>query len=92
MRLTLKGKNGSLHQFTQKVKNKRGEIVEYPKVRGGERSADNVRHWKWKLSYKDKVDSKWVTRCLTVPPTKVARVKRAIAENLGIDKIREFLS
>jgi hypothetical protein len=27
MRLTIAGKNGSLHQYTQKVTNKRGEIV-----------------------------------------------------------------
>jgi hypothetical protein len=27
MRLTMKGKNGSLNQFTQKVKNKHGDIV-----------------------------------------------------------------
>ena len=46
MRLTIAGKNGSLHQYTQKVTNKRGEIVEYPKVKG-ERDPHNVKHWKW---------------------------------------------
>ena len=34
MRLTMKGKNGSLDRFTQKVKNKSGSVIEYPKVKG----------------------------------------------------------
>ena len=90
MRLTMKGKNGSLHRFTHKVKNKRGETVEYPKVRG-ERDPDNVKHWKWKLTWKEKVDDKWKTRCEIVPSGKVVRVQRAIAQNVGIDEIRRFL-
>jgi hypothetical protein len=43
MRLTMKGKNGSLNQFTQKVTNKKGEVVEYPKVKGI-RDPDNPKH------------------------------------------------
>ena len=55
MRLTMKGKNGSLNQFTQKVKNKHGEIIEYPKV-NGIRDPNNPKHWRWKLTWKEKID------------------------------------
>jgi hypothetical protein len=80
MRLTTTGANGSLHQFTQKVKNKRGEIVEYPKVRG-DRDPNNLLHWQFQ-----------VTRCRSVPPKKAAWVKKAIAQGYGIKEIQEFLA
>jgi hypothetical protein len=91
MRLTMKGKNGSLNQFTQKVINKNGEVVEYPKV-NGIRDPDNPKHWRWKLSWKEKVDEQWVTRGLSVKPSKVAIVKNLITRNVGIQGIQEFLS
>jgi hypothetical protein len=62
MRLTTTGANGSLHQFTQKVKNKRGEIVEYPKVRG-DRDPNNLLHWQFQVTWKEKIDGKWKSRC-----------------------------
>lgn len=91
MRLTMKGKNGSLNQFTQKVKNKHGDVIEYPKV-NGIRDPDNPKHWRWKLTWKEKIDSRWLTRGLPVKPSQVAKVKKSIAGNVGIDEIREFLS
>jgi hypothetical protein len=99
MRLTTKGRCGSLHQFTQKVTNKHGETVEYPKVRG-ERNPDNPKHWKWQITWKEKIDGKWRTRCSfakrplwgIVPAAKVSWVKKAIAQSVVIERIQEFLS
>jgi hypothetical protein len=91
MRLTTKGRCGSLHQFTQKVTNKHGQTVEYPKVRG-ERDPHNPKHWKWQITWKEKVDGKWRTQCSIVPQRKVGWVKKAIAQSAGIERIREFLS
>lgn len=91
MRLTTRGNQGSLHQFTQKVTNKHGEVVEYPKVRGT-RDPDNPKHWRWQVTWKEKIDDKWRTRCVVVPPGKVAWVKRSIAQSIGIERIQEFLS
>jgi hypothetical protein len=91
MRLTMRGKYGSLHQFTQKVTNKCGEVVEYPKV-SGERDPYNPKHWKWQVTWKEKIDDKWRTRCLFVTPRKVGWVKRAIAQSVDIKQIQEFLS
>jgi lysyl-tRNA synthetase class I len=90
VRLTIKGKNGSLNQYTQKVRNKRGEVVEYPKVRG-ERDPDNPKHWQWKLTWKESVDGRWVTRGINVKPTQVAKVRKYIAQNAGIHQIGRFL-
>jgi hypothetical protein len=91
MRLTMKGKNGSLNQFTQKVKNKRGDIIEYPKIKGI-RDFNNPKHWRWKLTWKEKIDDRWLTRGLPVKPSQVAKVRESIAGNVGIEEIREFLS
>ena len=91
MRLTMKGKNGSLNQFTQKVKNKHGEIIEYPKV-NGIRDPNNPKHWRWKLTWKEKIDDRWLTRGLLVQPSQVTKVQKSIAGNVGIEEIWEFLS
>jgi hypothetical protein len=91
MRLTTTGANGSLHQFTQKVKNKRGEIVEYPKVRG-DRDPNNLLHWQFQVTWKEKIDGKWKSRCRSVPPKKAVWVKKAIVQGYGIKEIQEFLT
>jgi hypothetical protein len=91
MRLTMKGKNGSLNQFTQKVKNKHGDVIEYPKV-NGIRDPNNPKHWRWKLTWKEKIDNRWLTRGLPVKPSQVAKVQKSIARNAGIEEIREFLN
>jgi hypothetical protein len=91
MRLTMKGKNGSLNQFTQKVKNKHGDVIEYPKV-NGIRDPNNPKHWRWKLTWKEKIDNRWLTHGLPVKPSQVAKVQKSIARNVGIEEIREFLS
>ena len=91
MRLTMKGKNGSLNQFTQKVKNKHGDVIEYPKV-NGIRDPNNPKHWRWKLTWKDRINNRWLTRGCLVKPSQVAKVQKLIAGNVGIEQIREFLS
>jgi hypothetical protein len=90
MRLAAKGVSGSLHQFTQKVINKRGELVEYPKV-NGHRDPNNVKHWKWQISWKEKVEGKWRTRCRKIRASRVAAVKRQILKGEKIDIILESL-
>ena len=90
MRLAARGVSGSLHQFTQKVTNKRGEVVEYPKV-NGTRNLNNAKHWRWQISWKEKVDGKWRTRCRMIPSTKVATVKHQILKGGDIDRILELL-
>ncbi len=90
MRLAARGVSGSLHQFTQKVTNKHGEIVEYPKVKGT-RNPNNVKHWKFQISWKEKVDGKWRTRCRKIPSHKVATVKQQILTGEDITRILESL-
>jgi hypothetical protein len=91
MRLTIAGKNGSLHQYTQKVINKQGKKIEYPKV-SGERDPDNVKHWKWQITWKEKIADQWRTRCLSVPAVKVKKLKVFIAQNVGISEIQAYLN
>jgi hypothetical protein len=91
MRLTTRGANGSLHQFVQKVKNKQGQIVEYPKVKG-DRDPNNPLQWQFQVTWKEKIDGKWKSRCRSVPPKKAAWVKNAIAQGYGIEQIQEFLA
>lgn len=90
MRLAAKGVSGSLHQFTQKVTNKHGNIVEYPKV-NGIRNPNNVKHWRWQISWKEKVEDKWRTRCCKIPSSKVATVKHQILTGEDISQILESL-
>jgi hypothetical protein len=91
MRLTTSNANSSLHQFTQKVKNKRDEIVEYPKVKG-DRDPNNPLHWQFQVTWKEKINGEWKSRCRSVPPRKAAWVRKAIVENLGIKQIQEYLT
>ena len=90
MRLAAKSVSGSLYQFTRKVINKRGEAIEYPKV-SGIRNHNIFKHWRWQISWKEKVDGKWRTRCRKIPSTKVATVKHQILKGRDIDRILELL-
>jgi hypothetical protein len=90
MRLAARGVSGSLHQFTQKVTNKSGEIVEYPKVKGT-RNANNLKHWRWQISWKEKIDGKWRTRCRKIRANKVATVKQQLLKGEDIHRILESL-
>jgi hypothetical protein len=90
MRLTARGVSGSLHQFTQKVTNKQGETVEYPKVKGT-RNPNNVKHWKFQISWKEKVDGRWRTRCRKISSHKVTTVKQQILAGEDITRILESL-
>ena len=49
------GRSGTLYQRTKKKRLKTGKIVEYPLVEGS-RNPDNVRHWFWQLTWKEKTD------------------------------------
>jgi len=44
------------------------------------------------VTWKEKIDNKWRSRCLSVPPPKVAWVKNAIAQSYGIKEIQKFLA
>ncbi|NJQ96737.1 MAG: hypothetical protein HC784_01540 [Hydrococcus sp. CSU_1_8] len=90
MKLKIIGKCGSLNQFVRKVKNSKGQIVLYPKVKG-QRNPNNPRHWAWNLTWKDKVDDKFISRSTNVPPGRVSQVKAMILENLDISEIQAFL-
>ena len=90
MKLTVQGKSGSLNQFVRKIINPKGDIVEYPKVRGT-RNIDNPHHWAWNFTWKDKVDAKFISRSINVPPALVAEVKAMILENIAITQIQAFL-
>lgn len=90
MKLTITGKSGSLNQFIRKVKNSKGEIVCYPKVKGT-RDVDNYRHWAWSITWKDKVDGKFVSRSMNVASKSVDRVKSMILASVDINEIQAFL-
>jgi hypothetical protein len=90
MRLAARGVSGSLHQFTQKVANKHGEIVEYPKVKGT-RNPDTLKHWRWQISWKEKVAGKWRSHCRKIPSNKVIRVKQQILKGEDISRILKSL-
>jgi hypothetical protein len=44
------------------------------------------------VTWKEKIDGKWKSRCRSVPPKKAAWVKKAIAQGYGIKEIQEFLA
>jgi hypothetical protein len=90
MRLTITGKSGSLNQFVRKVKNTKGEVVCYPKVKGS-RNVDNYNHWAWLLTWKDKIDGQFKSRSMSVTPKHVAEVKRMILASVDINEIQAFL-
>lgn len=90
MRLTIKGKSGSLNQFIRKVKNSKGEIVCYPKIKGS-RSINNYRHWAWSITWKDKIDGRFVSRSINVAPKSVDQVKNMILGSVDIKEIQAFL-
>jgi hypothetical protein len=90
MKLKITGKCGSLNQFIRKVKNSKGKIVEYPKVKGS-RNINNYRDWAWSLTWKDKIDDRFISRSMNVNPDRVARVKTMILESVDIKEIQAFL-
>jgi hypothetical protein len=90
MRLAARGVSGSLHQFTQKVVNKHGEMVEYPKVQGT-RNPHNVKHWRHQISWKIKEGDRWRTCCRKIPAAKVASVKQQITRGVAIEVIIKSL-
>lgn len=90
MKLSTKGKTGSLHQFIRKVKNKKGEILYYPKVTS-ERDINNPLHWEFQLTWRDKVDGVFKSRCIRVLPKKANRVKALIVRGVDISEIQRFL-
>jgi hypothetical protein len=90
VKLTIRGRSGSLHQFVRKKKNIKGQIVEYPKV-NGPRNPKNVNHWEWQLSWKEKIDDRWITGSLRVPPAKANKVEQMILATLDITEIQAFI-
>jgi len=90
MKLTIAGKSGSLHQFVRKVKNSKGQVVLYPKIKGS-RNINKPQHWQWQITWKDKVDDRFVSQSMRVPPAKANIVKKMILQSLDIKEIQTFL-
>jgi hypothetical protein len=90
MRLKITQKSGSLHQFVKKIKNRKGQIVEYPKV-DGIRNVDNVKHWEWHLTWREKIDDRWGSRCIRIKPKHVKKVKALILSNAVLSEILAVL-
>jgi hypothetical protein len=85
------GKSGSLCQFTQLKAAKDGSMSEYPAIEG-ERDPDNIDHWYWHFTHKEKnPQGKFVTCTKTVPRRKVPTVRDLIAQNTSIAGILEYL-
>jgi hypothetical protein len=85
------GKSGSLCQFTQLKAAKDGTLVEYPTIEG-ERDPENIDHWYWHFTYKEKnIKGKFVTCTKTVPRRKVPTVGDLIAQNTSITGVLEYL-
>ena len=80
------GGSGSLHQFTRKVKNKAGAIVEYPII-NGDRSLLIPQFWYWQFTFKIKDGDKFITRCISVKPHQADLVKDAIKNGQSIAEI-----
>jgi hypothetical protein len=91
VKLKITQKSGSLHQFIRRVKNAKGKIVEYPKVTGI-RDINNPKHWEWQLTWREKVDDRWCSRCIRVKPSQVKKVKQSILENFSLSEIQAFLT
>lgn len=81
------GRSGTLYQRTKKKRLKTGKIVEYPLVEGS-RNPDNVRHWFWQLTWKEKTDDgKYRTQIASVKPEQVEQIKVLIAGNVELEAI-----
>ena len=90
MKLAKSQRSGSLHQYVKKVTGGNGEIVEYPKVIGA-RDRDNINHWNYQLTWKEKIDGKWRTQCRSVPRNKVESIERILREGQGLAVAIEML-
>jgi hypothetical protein len=85
------GKSGSLCHFTQWKVDKDGNKREYPPV-DGEREQDNLDHWYWQFTWKEKDDrGKFVSCTRTVPRRKAGTVRSLIEQNTSIAGILEYL-
>jgi hypothetical protein len=85
------GRSGTLYQRTKKKRLKTGKIVEYPLVEGI-RNSDNICHWFWQLTWKEKTDDeKYRTRIASVKPAQVEQVKVLIAGNVELETILAYL-
>ena len=85
------GRSGTLYQRTKKKRLKTGKIVEYPLVEGS-RNPDNVRHWFWQLTWKEKTDDgKYRSQIASVKPAQVEQVSILIAGNVDLEAILAYL-
>ncbi len=86
------GRSGTLYQRTKKKQLRSGQIKEYPLVLG-ERDPQNIRHWFWQLTYKEKQPSgKYKSRTVSVSPEQVAAVRVLIAGNVDLELIISYLN
>lgn len=85
------GRSGTLYQRTKKKRLKNGKIVEYPLIEG-QRDLDNISHWFWQLTWKQKGDDgKYRSQIASVPPDRVEQVKVLIAGNVELETILAYL-
>ena len=85
------GRSGTLYQRTKKKRLKTGKIVEYPLVEGS-RNPDNIFHWFWQLTWKEKTDDgKYRSQIASVKPEQVEQVKILIAGNVELETILAYL-
>jgi hypothetical protein len=85
------GKSGSLCQFTQLKAAKDGSVYEYPTIEG-ERDPENIDHWYWHFTYKERnKQGKFVTRTKTVPRRQVLTVRDRITQDTPVARILEYL-
>jgi DNA (cytosine-5)-methyltransferase 1 len=83
MKLAKSKQSGSLHQYVKKVRGENGDICEYPKIIG-ERDPDNITHWNYQLTWKEKVDGRWYPKCRSVPRSKVRAIEQILREGQGV--------
>jgi hypothetical protein len=78
--------SGSLSGVTRTIK---GKI--YPSV-DGDRDPDNLQHWNWQYTYKEKIPNKgFRSRSVSVPRAKVSEVRSMLTSGSSISEIVAFL-
>ncbi|NET12754.1 MAG: hypothetical protein F6K08_07785 [Okeania sp. SIO1H6] len=92
------GGSGWLHKYTKLTETKTG-LVEYPRVKEGQRSTNDPKHWYWNYCWHKKGKNgkplykkgKAVVSSVGCPQKKVREVERAIAARLPHRQILELI-
>jgi hypothetical protein len=77
---------GSLSSVTRTIRGKTYPIVD------GDRDPDNLQHWNWQYTYKEKVPNEgFRSRSVSVPRAKVTEVRSMLTSGRPISEILAFL-